>query len=253
MSGADRPDVADQRIDRGPVVALKVREEKPVVPVDAVVEQKHAVRRDREKAEQHETGSDPATWWERSDRWRNVDRWLKLHHHFGARGMLPVRALTAAACASLLALSVTTHVAGSKGSEGPALHSTPAAALSPAWLTYHLDNARSGNDTSEPSTASVASAWTAHTATGSTTLDGQLYATPLVYGTSVYVVTENNTVYAFSTANGNEQWHVHLGVPRNASCASCQSRHARRRAGRDRRFPRCRRHGDAGARRGPRR
>ena len=96
-----------------------------------------------------------------------------------------------------------------------------AAAPTPAWTTYHLDNARTGNDTSEGNVNGALLAWTAMSAVGSANLDGQVYASPLVYGTSVYVVTENNTVYAFNIANGTEQWHVHLDTPRAASALPC--------------------------------
>jgi len=96
-----------------------------------------------------------------------------------------------------------------------------AAAVTPAWTTYHLDNARTGNDTTEGNVAGASLAWTATNALGSSTLDGQVYASPLVYGTSVYVVTENNTVYAFSTADGTYQWSVHLDTPRASSGLPC--------------------------------
>ena len=103
----------------------------------------------------------------------------------------------------------------------PLDQAVPAAALTPAWITYHRDNARSGNDTTEGVVVGAGFAWTAKTATGSTVLDGQVYASPLVYGTSVYVVTENNTVYAFNTVTGLEQWHLHLTGPRAASALPC--------------------------------
>jgi polyvinyl alcohol dehydrogenase (cytochrome) len=103
----------------------------------------------------------------------------------------------------------------------PYVASVPAAALTPAWTTYHLDNARTGNDTTEGNVVGVTPAWTAMTAGGSSTLDGNVYASPLVYGTSVYVATENNTVYAFSTTSGAEQWRVHFGAPRTASLLPC--------------------------------
>jgi putative pyrroloquinoline-quinone binding quinoprotein len=84
-----------------------------------------------------------------------------------------------------------------------------------------MDNARTGNDTTEGTVVSATAAWTATTTGGSTTLDGQVYASPLVYGTSVYVATENNTIYAFNTADGKEQWSVHMGAPEDASLLPC--------------------------------
>ena len=95
------------------------------------------------------------------------------------------------------------------------------AALTPAWTTYHLDNARDGNDTTEGVVSGLTTGWTALTAGGSTTLDGSVYASPLVYGTSVYVATENNTIYAFNTANGHELWHVHMGAPEDGGLLPC--------------------------------
>ena len=40
-----------------------------------------------------------------------------------------------------------------------------------------------------------------------------MYAQPLVVGTSVYVATENNTVYAFNTDSGAQVWSQHLASP----------------------------------------
>jgi outer membrane protein assembly factor BamB len=52
-------------------------------------------------------------------------------------------------------------------------------------------------------------------------LDGQIYGQPLVFGHRVYVATENNTVYALSTATGAVQWKNHLGKPVPASTLPC--------------------------------
>ena len=129
-----------------------------------------------------------------------------------------MRSAVVAACVILLALfsqSVDSRPLATLD------QAVPAAALTPAWTTYHLDNARSGNDTTEGNVTGVTFAWTAKTVANSTVLDGNVYASPLIYGTSVYVATENNTVYAFNTSTGMEQWHVHLGVPRTASALPC--------------------------------
>lgn len=43
-------------------------------------------------------------------------------------------------------------------------------------------------------------------------LDGQVYAQPLIAGGRIYVATENNSVYAFTTG-GRKLWRRHLGQP----------------------------------------
>jgi outer membrane protein assembly factor BamB len=101
------------------------------------------------------------------------------------------------------------------------LHPVPAAVVSPAWTTYHRDNTRAGNDTTEGAVIGVTGLWTTSTTPTPTTFDGQVYATPLVYGATVYVATENNTLYAFNTADGALQWSVHTGTPQLASRLPC--------------------------------
>src|SRR4051812_2906006 len=43
-------------------------------------------------------------------------------------------------------------------------------------------------------------------------LDGQVYAQPLIANGRIYVATENNTIYAFSTG-GRKVWQRHIGQP----------------------------------------
>lgn len=74
------------------------------------------------------------------------------------------------------------------------------------WLTYHKDNGRSGYDASLLNITHPAVNWT-------TVVDAQVYAEPLFYVGSVYVATENNTVYALSGTSGAIQWSRHLGTP----------------------------------------
>ena len=88
---------------------------------------------------------------------------------------------------------------------------TGAAAQTTLWPTYHFDAGRSGNDTGEPAFSGLSSSWT----TGS--LDGAIYAEPLVAGSDVIVATENNTVYAFNAGTGGVHWSVHLGTPRTSN------------------------------------
>jgi outer membrane protein assembly factor BamB len=83
------------------------------------------------------------------------------------------------------------------------------------WTTYHKDPARSGD---EPSLTvySAYSKWSS-----AARLDGQVYAEPLVCGGTVYVATENNSVYALNATNGELLWTTHLGSPVNGSTLPC--------------------------------
>jgi len=47
----------------------------------------------------------------------------------------------------------------------------------------------------------------------STTLDGAVYAEPLVYGGDVFVATENDSVYALNAQTGSTVWRTNLGAP----------------------------------------
>jgi hypothetical protein len=44
-------------------------------------------------------------------------------------------------------------------------------------------------------------------------VDGQVYAQPLVTGTSVIVATEANNIYSFDAETGHPKWSVNLGTP----------------------------------------
>jgi outer membrane protein assembly factor BamB len=52
-------------------------------------------------------------------------------------------------------------------------------------------------------------------------LDGALYGEPLVDGSTVYVATENDTVYALSAGSGAVVWSTHLGTPVPADSLPC--------------------------------
>jgi outer membrane protein assembly factor BamB len=78
-----------------------------------------------------------------------------------------------------------------------------------SWTTYHHDNAHSGYDPSAPAIGSVnpTPGWTENT------LDGEVYAEPLIYNGLVYAVTLNGTVYALDQASGAITWQKNLGAP----------------------------------------
>lgn len=98
----------------------------------------------------------------------------------------------------------------------PPAAAPPALAATGGWPTYHLDNTRQGDDTGEP-------AFAVHAASGDWTnnaLDGDVFASPVVYNGVVYVATENNTVYALNETSGTEAIpHDHLATATPATTA----------------------------------
>jgi outer membrane protein assembly factor BamB len=92
---------------------------------------------------------------------------------------------------------------------------SPAGADSAAWTTYRHDAARTGIDPDSTSPVTPAPAWQ------TPALDGEVYAQPLVYGSRVYVATENDTIYALDAATGAVVWSSHLATPEAASAAPC--------------------------------
>ncbi len=89
----------------------------------------------------------------------------------------------------------------------PLLTATRAAA---DWPTYHGDNTRQGNDTTDQAVSGSAP-WT------SVALDGQLYGQPVIVGGQLVVATENDTVYSLNATTGHVVWSTHIGAPRTAN------------------------------------
>src|ERR1035437_3544605 len=119
--------------------------------------------------------------------------------------------------APLLLHSSQTTATTSSSSTGPIASSSQSASSQSAsstsssvnaegWTTYHADNARTGYLPASNFT-SVTDGWT------SPTLDGAIYAEPLVFRGEVLVATENNSVYALNAQNGSVLWHRNLGMP----------------------------------------
>jgi outer membrane protein assembly factor BamB len=125
---------------------------------------------------------------------------------------LPV-ALALAACGGG---SSSQSTSASATQAAPATSQAPAqpAAAGAAWPTYHRDLARTGNDSRAPRATRVRRAW-------SGSVDGDVYAEPLVAGGRVVAATENNSVYAFSAASGRRLWRTHLGSPVAGSSLPC--------------------------------
>jgi outer membrane protein assembly factor BamB len=74
---------------------------------------------------------------------------------------------------------------------------------------------RTGRVDAGPDPANLRPAWT------SPELDGQIYASPLVFGDRVIVATEGNTVFALDAASGRLFWQQTLGPPVPQSMLPC--------------------------------
>jgi outer membrane protein assembly factor BamB len=98
---------------------------------------------------------------------------------------------------------------------GPAsCPSRGATAIDGNWTTYHQDNAREGALPANVTSAKIG--WNAPVS-----LDGQIYAEPLVCGNAVFAVTEEDTVYAVNATGGTLLWRTHLGTPVPGSSLPC--------------------------------
>jgi outer membrane protein assembly factor BamB len=86
--------------------------------------------------------------------------------------------------------------------------------ISSEWTEYHRDAGRSGAGPAEPALSSPKVAWTI-------SVDGQVYASPLIVAGHVIVATENNTVYSLDLFTGASVWQKHLGDPVVASSLPC--------------------------------
>jgi outer membrane protein assembly factor BamB len=124
----------------------------------------------------------------------------------------------------LPALALAACGGGSSSQSSNASAPTPAAATArapaqtaapaPAWPTYHRDLARTGNDPRAPRATRVRRAWSA-------SVDGSVYAEPLVAGGRVIAATENNSLYALDAATGRRLWRTQLGSPVDGSSLPC--------------------------------
>jgi len=75
------------------------------------------------------------------------------------------------------------------------------------WPTYHLNNTRQGDDTTDGALSGTAP-WT------SVHLDGHVYGQPVIVGDRVVIATENDTVYSLNALSGAIEWSRHIGSPR---------------------------------------
>ncbi len=124
----------------------------------------------------------------------------------------------AQACAIGLVLVATVACGGGSSGGTTSKPSVPATSSSPGlaidWPEYHQNPARTGVGPGSPALGTPREAWRA-------SVDGDVYASPLIVSGHVLVATENNTVYSLDLFSGAVVWQRHLGDPVNASTLPC--------------------------------
>ncbi|MCI4342233.1 MAG: PQQ-binding-like beta-propeller repeat protein [Thermoplasmata archaeon] len=137
------------------------------------------------------------------------------------RRALPIVVVTALLVVVAGAASYLVYISSRSNGPGPVSSGMAVCPASPTnqtsgnWTTYHQDNSRAGVEAAN-SNVGAQPRWSVPTA-----LDGQVYAEPLVCGNSVYVATENDSVYAINATSGTVLWHTSLGTPVPASALPC--------------------------------
>ena len=123
-------------------------------------------------------------------------------------------ALVLAACSSS---SKSTSSSSSPTTTVPASTSVTARSPAPAgdWPTYHHDAARTGVADDQAPMGQVHRLW------DSPTLDGDVYAQPLVVAGRVIAATEGDSVYAFDAGTGAQTWRAQLGAPVDGARLPC--------------------------------
>ncbi len=87
-------------------------------------------------------------------------------------------------------------------------------AVGASWPTYHQNPARTGVDPDRRPLGAVRQAW-------ATTVDGAVYAEPLLVGGRVLVATEHDQVLALDAATGRVVWRTSVGDPVPAAGLPC--------------------------------
>lgn len=123
------------------------------------------------------------------------------------------RRFTVAAMFAVLVAAVLPGMAA-QASSSRAVLPRAAAPIVPngSWTTYHRDDAHTGNDPTAPAATTVIATpgWTMPT------LDGDVYAEPLIFNGVVYVATLNDTVYALNQIDGSIIWSKNVGTPQTS-------------------------------------
>jgi outer membrane protein assembly factor BamB len=126
-----------------------------------------------------------------------------------ARRSFSVLVVTAVAAAGL------TAVAGSGPAGAVATAHSALARTGPSndEVTVSQDNLRTGWDRGEPALTPAAVSGGSFGQVFSTSVNGQVYAQPLVVGSTLIAATENNWVYGLDAATGAVLWKTSLGTP----------------------------------------
>lgn len=83
---------------------------------------------------------------------------------------------------------------------------TPTPVTEADWTMYHGNPARTGYVPNAPDPQRLNKLW-------KQSLDGAVYAEPLVIDGMVIVATEHDTLYALDARTGQIQWHTNVGTP----------------------------------------
>ncbi|GCF09089.1 outer membrane protein assembly factor BamB family protein [Dictyobacter arantiisoli] len=82
------------------------------------------------------------------------------------------------------------------------------------WFTYHHDMTRTGYLASTPDPQHLTKAWRI-------SLDGAVFAEPLMVKGHVIVATEGDSLYALDPRQGSVLWHTNIGTPVQRSTLPC--------------------------------
>ncbi|MFL6117818.1 MAG: cell wall-binding repeat-containing protein [Catenulispora sp.] len=97
----------------------------------------------------------------------------------------------------------------------------PVGSAHAAATTISVDNLRTGWDSAEPGLGPAKLASSSFGRTFTASVDGQVYAQPIMAGDVLVAVTENNSVYGLDPATGAKAWQTNLGPAWPASAISC--------------------------------
>jgi outer membrane protein assembly factor BamB len=127
--------------------------------------------------------------------------------------------VTLAGCSSAARTPAASPTTPVTAASAPSPAASPSSSASPppgaAWLTYHGDPSRTGLDATSPPLQGPAPAWR------TASLDGPIWAEPLVDGDRVLVATEGGSLYALAAGSGAVLWRTHLDDPMPRSRLPC--------------------------------